>query len=297
MNPFFKNLRLNVGIAACLLSAHPAPGQDSQSPPGPIESLAPPLPAPTPRLRKNPDQNPGYDEGLDDDLEELRAKRRAREVKDAPPETTWRESLRKKLMAEAQKPLPRVMMLEVSLLYGTVRTQGRTRDYTFNPTSHFNFYFRPTPKTLTQKPTFWTGLRLAAFSGVGYYENRPGRYGLTYVGPIVAMGKLHPRKGTGKSDKDLAKDPLAQGDGQGWLLSLGLAGLGRIGKSENPYPESMENDFTTSRKVIYDPASVWLEGRYVTVMFGGLGVNYILGMQNARARAMVYIGVGLAGWY
>lgn len=283
------------GIAAWLLSAHPALAQDTQSPRGPIERLAPPAPAPTPRLKGNSDQDTDNDQGLDDDLEELRAKRRAREAKDAPPEKTWRESLSKRLMAEAQKPLPRVMMLELSLLSGTVRTKGQARDYTFNPTSHFNVYLRPIPKTLSQKPTFWTGLRVAAFSGVGYYRNRPGSYGLTYVGPIIALGKLLPKKG--KSEKDLSKDPVTQGDSKGWLLSLGLAALARIGQSENPHPESTENDFTTSRKVIYDPAAVWLEGRYVTVMFGGLGVNYIFGVQNGRARALVYLGVGLAGWY
>lgn len=295
MNPFYKNLPLVGGIAAWLLSAHSGLAQDTQSPLIPIESLAPPPPAPIPRLRRNSDQDAYNDQGLDDDLEELRAKRRAREAKDAPAELPWRESLRKKLLAETQKPLPRVMMLEVSLLSGTVRSKGRARDYTFNPTSHFNVYLRPIPKPLTQKTTFWMGLRVAAFSGVGYYQNQPGRYGLTYVGPIIAMGKLHPKKG--KSEKDSSKEPLIESDGRGWLLSLGLAALARIGQSENPHPESTENDFTTSRKIIYDPAAVWLEGRYVTVMFGGLGVNYIIGVQNAQARALVYLGVGFAGWH
>jgi hypothetical protein len=297
MNPNQKNWLLAGWLAGCTTSIHPLMAQDSQSSPISIEGLKPPLPAPKPRLRTPVDRNTSEDDGLDDDLEELRAKRRAREAKDAPPEIPWRESLRKKLQTEAQKPLPRVMMAEVSLLYGIARTRMDARDYTFNPTSHFNVYLRPSPSSLTGRLTFWTGLRVAAFSGQGFYANRPGRYGLTYVGPMLALGKLSPGKGVDKAPYDTLKDPLAKGTGRGWLLSLGLAGLARIGQSENPLPESTENDFTTSRKIIYDPSAVWIESRYLTVMFGGLGVNYIAGVQNARARALFYLGVGLAGWH
>jgi hypothetical protein len=188
-------------------------------------------------------------------------------------------------------------MVEVSLLYGRVRNQGRTRNYTFNPTSHFNVYLRPSPNPLPSGLTFWTGLRVAAFSGTGFYESRPGRYGLTYIGPILALGKFGPSKGAGPSPTEPPSDPLAIGEGRGWILSLGVAGLARIGESENPLPESTDNDFNTARKVIYDPSAFWLEGRYATVMFGGLGVNYIAGVQNGSARALVYVGAGLAGWY
>lgn len=266
----------------CALLPHGAFGQTQGASPLFIERLAPPRPA----------EVPGQSEtGLDDDLQSLREKRRQREKKNLPPPPSWQERLAKKLQAETDQPLDRTFMLEISGIMGQALTHAPTRDYTSNLTSHFHLYWRPFQTSPVTHGGIWTGLRVAPFSGTGFYDDTPGRYGLTYVGPIVAWGVLRP-----KQDESKGASHGGESSRRGWMISFGIAGLSRLGESEESRPASAANDLTSSQGMILDGSGLWMEIRYLTSMFGGLGLNYVVGGQSGRYRQFLYAGLGFAGW-
>jgi hypothetical protein len=297
------NLRaLHLGFAlGCFFIPANVYGQNDPVPYAPIERLKPPKVAPLPsteRKGRKPPEDPSETQ-WDEDLQRLRQRRKEREQKDSLPEPTWKERLSKSLDQEEKRNLPRIFMIEVSGVLSRVKTHAPTRDYTSELTSHFNLFWRPVQSRPVTQVNFWTGVRVAPFAGSGFYQDRPGRYGLTYFGPILAVGQLSPPKEERASVKG-APTPLSPDHlttSHGWIVSIGVAGLSRIGVSEDPRPVSAGNDFTSSKGNRLDGSGLWMEVRYLSTRFGGISLNPIMGFQSGRYRQFGYVGMGLAGWY
>lgn len=243
---------------------------------GGIEALETPRPAAPPRVES--------DDVLGDDLERLRAKREHHEAEEAPKPLTASEKRDRALTKETYKKRPRRFLGEVSLLVGSAATSGDKSGYALDPTSHFNAFVRQ-----DESARLWYGLRIAPFAGSGYYKGKPGLYGLTFFGPMIAVGKIDP-------------PPAGRGDGEepavsGWLVSGGIAALAKSGRTETAENSDRGSDFTPHRGAMIDGTGVWIEARYLRVVFGALGLDAVFGYQSGRQRQIVYAGLGAGAYY
>lgn len=249
-----------------------------------IEPLTPPKPAVPPRP----------DGGGDEDLERKRRERGRREPAPVPePASQVRD---RSLLKETLATEPPALLIELSLLVGTVANHGPKEGYTMDPTTHFNVYWRKRPKAREDKIQLFAGGRVAPFAGTGFYEERPGSYGITYFGPMVGVGRI------GLVPQDTARDPdAAIPSANGWLVSVGLmaattAGKRPEGEPGKPGDGGRDDDFK-DRKVIYDAPGLALEARYLRLSFGRLGFDAVFGLQAGRNRQFFYAGLGVAGYY
>lgn len=261
-----------------------------------IEGLGMP-PAPPPPRR-------GRDENhiIERDLEQKRSRRQKREDR----ETTvvpYAQKRHEALRQEALAPRPRQLLLELSLIGGTAVTQGNREGYTADPTSHFNALWRYDAKHRDDRIGPWFGLRLAPFAGSGFYQKLPGTYGLTYFGPIVGVGSLH---GLPKTVGLLAADPAAARGNRasdipsthGWALTGGVALVHREGAGAATEKKAKDNDFATEKGgVSFDAPGIWMEARWLQVLWGAFGIDVVAGMQSGANKAFIYGGIGAGAWY
>ncbi len=243
---------------------------------GGIEPLGAPKPARPPRVKSDDVQG--------DDLEKKRAESDRRDQGQAPKALTPDEKRALALEQEAVKPRPRRFLAEVSLLLGTAATNGDKSGYTVDPTSHFDAFTRR-----SEAARFWYGLRIAPFAGTGYYKGKPGTYGLTFFGPMIGVGKIDPL-------------PPGRGDGtvaavSGWLVTGGLAALAKSGRTETAEKNVRGSDFSTRKGAMIDGTGLWMEARYLKVLYGALGVDTVVGVQTGRQRQLFYAGIGAGAYY
>lgn len=269
------------------LTAGLAFAQVGLSPTAPVERLDPPKPLPPPGLNNG--------ESGQDDLLRKRQQRRDREKSLEPPEVPYGLQQKKKLLKEALIPKDRSLVFEVSAVAGAILTQGDREGYTFDPSSHFNVFYRYDAKNKNGKAGPWFGFRLAPFAGTGFYKKRPGTYGLTYFGPMIGVGKINPvaaQEGTAlRAEKaDDVKIPSING----WLLGAGLAAVSKSGRTNEEYPDPT-SDFA-SQGVAFDSPGIWIEGRYLKILFGAVGYNIIFGIQTGTNKGFIYSGIGFSGW-
>lgn len=269
-----------------------------------IEAITAPKPSPPPRREPQAD-----DQRLKRPDERRRQnKKRQRqlpsEVSTAAPSNSQEEAIQKQkltLSEEAFKPRTHVLMLELALVGGGAVVKGKRSGYTLDPNVHFNIFMRPHQEHQSHRIRPWFGLRLAPFTGNGYFENIPGNYGLTYIGPIFGWGNLVP------SDLGLSGDgrPALGSENEsdlptltGFALTLGVAGVVYQGKrSFDPAGNTRSDDFQTKKGLQFDPPGAWAEFRYFRVNYGALSTNWLLGLQTGKQKSFIYAGVGFGAWY
>lgn len=270
-----------------LLHAGPVQAQEDVPPSTPIERLEPPKSVPP----------PGMDEGesAQDDLLRKRQQRRDRDKSLEPPEIPYGLQQRRKLLKEALIPKDRSLVFEVSVVAGTLVTHTGREGYTFDPTSHFNLFYRYDAKHKDGKTGPWFGFRLAPFAGTGFEKKRPGTYGLTYFGPMIGVGKINPASTQEGTELRAAKEEDVKIPSlNGWLLGAGLAAVSKNGRSNDEDPEST-SDFA-SKGVAFDTPGLWIEGRYLKILYGAVGYNVIFGVQTGKDKEFIYSGIGFSGW-
>lgn len=282
-------------LALVLAAATPAqadgPPPEEARPKVEIEGLAPPKPA-------RPPHPAGSDEDtLDQDLRRKRKDRRRREKEAEPPPVPWERQQEEALLKETLQPRPRRLLMEVSLVGGAALTTGAKEGYTLDPNSHFNVALRHDPKKNDGRIGLWYGARVAPFTGTGFYKKRPGSYGLTYFGPMIGVGKIDPvPEDDGKGRATAASGEIDIPSADGWLVSAGLAAVTKNGESGTTDASDGTNDFG-SKGVAFDAPGAWLEIRYLKILFGGAGLDVVVGTQSGRGKLFVYGGLGFGAWY
>ncbi len=255
---------------------------------GQIEGLEPPKPARPPAV--------DADEEAEADLEKKREDRRRRDRLNRPPPTPYKQKQEKALLKETLTPHERWLLIELSLVFCGAQTSGDRQGYTCEPTVHFNGFVRKGGREKDGKVGLWYGGRLAPFGGGGFFKDKPGNYNLTYIGPMIGVGKIDPVP----EDEGHARAASADGEikipsASGWVVTTGIAAVTRSGKNSDPTNRDGDNDFET-KGLHFDAPGLWAEARYLRVQFGAVGFDAFAGVQTGREKLFVYGGLGAAAW-
>lgn len=289
------------------LSNNHAFGADN--PPGKVIELPDAPKAQVPISR--PQEGDSKKDSGSDDLQRLRGERQKREGETNPKPPTPSERQHNALVLESLKDRPLTLMFEVSLIYPKIIVTGVRKSYVADMSSHFQVVTRMFPSLPATDLQLWYGLRLAPFAGYGVYKGVPGRFGFTYLGPIIGVGNLVQRYGErpssaseGETDTKAARQidhgesAVASNEGivrWGYLWTLGIAAQSRVGYATR-YDESVDDDFN-SKGFAMDAPGVWSEIRLLSVHYGALGYNAFIGGQAGKGKQFYWVGMGLAGWY
>lgn len=265
-----------------------AQGEQDQS--QTIERLDQPKAAPPPGSSSS-----DLESQAEEDLKRKQKQRSERDQSLLPPEQPYSLQRKKNLKKEALTPHDRSIMIELAFHLTTAAVRGDRSRYVSDPAVHFNIFYRHDAKNRSDKTGPWFGFRLAPFSGSGFHKQKFGSYGLTYFGPMIGIGKIGllqtKEDGPVRSDKnEEANIPSTSG----WVIGTGIAAVSKMGRSteENPPKES---DFS-SQGVAFDGSGIWIEARYLKILYGALGYNAILGIQTGRNKEFLYAGFGVSGW-
>jgi hypothetical protein len=231
----------------------------------------------------------------EDDLRRKQQQRKERDQSLLPPEPPYSLQRAKNLKKEALTPHDRSFMFELSFHLTTAAVRGDRTRYTSDPAVHFNLFYRHDAKNRSDKTGPWFGFRLAPFSGSGFHKQKFGSYGLTYFGPMVGVGKIGliqtKENGPVRSDKN---EDINIPSTSGWLIATGVAAVSKMGRSTEEDPPK-DSDFS-SQGVAIDGSGIWLEARYIQILYGALGYNAILGIQTGKNKEFLYAGFGVSGW-
>lgn len=209
-----------------------------------------------------------------------------------PPKPPSAKLQQEALAKNSVEERPMRFMLQASLVYPTIMVNGERKDYTTEITSHLHLFFRTNIESQPGSTQFWWGARVAPFSGTGFYKGIPGRYNFTYFGPMLGIGSLSPiNKEKNKSEKE-----LIFGTRSAWSLMAGVAGQIRTGKTEREY-EEIDNDLDSTKGGKLDGNGLWIEATYMSIRYGAISTNYILGAQLGEGKRFIYLSVGFGGWY
>ncbi len=262
-----------------------------------IDGLNAPKPAEAPTVNQ--------DKLYDGDIKRMQRRRKRREKEDSVAGPSYGDRLSQALDDEAQRPHPRNFYLEITLVGSAVATVASRQGYTSEPTMHFSGAYRltqksATPAEATSRPgktkDLWLGLRVAPFNGSGFYRGQPGNYGLTYFGPMIAVGNIDPPSSESSSEAATASTQAAKLSRpilSGWLISGGVAAVSKQGRSD--VAGDAKSDFRV-KGVAFDAPGVWVEFRQMAVLFGALGCNLVAGLQTGEDKVFIYGGIGLSGW-
>jgi len=274
-------------ITCCMcLAASSLPAQELGEQ---IERLAPPKAAPPPGTRSDLDRQ------ADEDLRKKQMHRGERDKSLLPPEEPFSVHRNRKLLQEAIAPHNRSLMFELSLHLTSTSVRADRKSYATDPSVHFNIFYRYQKKKYLDKTGPWFGLRMAPFSGSGFHKNKFGSYGLTYLGPMIGVGKigLIPLREEGEVRSDASLDTKIPSI-SGWLIGTGIAAVSKSGRSTDNNPAG-DSDFN-SKGIGFDGPGLWFEARYIKILYGALGYNLIIGVQSGKQKEFFYTGIGISGW-
>ena len=265
-----------------------------------IENLAPPKAAKPPRAPRETNETFNEDQETERQLQkkrQIRQKQRSRRNSNGLESKAPRELERTK---DAYIPRDRAFCLELALVGGTTLTTGVRNGYTYEPNVHINSFYRINSSRFSGNITPWVGFRLAPFTGTGYHETKPGRYGLTYFGPILGLGQVEPvaedmgpSNRTNISEEDDSTLPIVSG----FAVTFGVAGVTAQGQRASEVTDSDTDDDFQTKNMAFDAPGAWVELRYFRIYQGATSADFVLGAQSGAEKVFIYGGVGFGGWY
>ena len=197
------------------------------------------------------------------------------------------ETKQQQIKAEAAQPRPFYGFLEISLMYPKILVSGSRKNYQADVTTHVTAMGRIFSSQDAQSVQPWVGLRVAPFGGFGTQKGHRGRFALTYIGPAIGFGRI--------SSQDVSEvDKEAPPERSGWLISTGAAAVYRTTRQDEP-ETSHATDFQNSGWAS-DAPGVWLEGRYIHIAMGAVGIHGVIGVQTAQGKTFAYLGAAIAGY-
>ncbi len=230
-------------------------------------------------------------------LEKKQTERTKREEKFKPPEKDPTNERNKKLLNEMIEPRPDVAILTTSIVYPLAFVSGPRAEYVFEPATVFNAYMRMSNEKNDGRIFIWTGIRLASFAGTGIYKNVAGRFGFSYFGPMIGVGKIEPAPASLPSDVDKPGTNAGSflSPRYGAFFAMGVSGTSQAaelsGNREEPGGDLEEKPFG------YEAPGVWMEGLFTTIHFGAVVASGLVGVHAADGKNLVYFGGGIGGTY
>lgn len=217
-----------------------------------------------------------------------RRQERARKIKPRPKTARF----------APQKPEDIKFHILSQYVYPRVFTSGPRKRYVAEPTPHAALVWW---QACEQRSRPLYVFRFAPFVGSGIYDNTAGRFGLSYLGIGLGIGRLKTHHLNAQRQKQALEarqltSRLSKTHLRGWTLSLGLAlqvRHGRVDSSTDPPPE----DLDTSKGVTVDGFGLWSEFSYLLKLFGTLGVHGSVGFQQGRGKVFTYAGLGANFWH
>lgn len=242
------------------------------------------------------------EESLEQESARRREKRQRREQGLRREPLSPQQKNEKMLREEAIKERPRAFLFELGIVACQAMVKAPRDAYTCEPTTPFSFFYRPVQARAKDQLSAWYGFRIHPFVGSGFYDARPGRYGLTYFGPMVGLGniaaKATPQGSGGRPASGTKRDeitPVYTGN----LVSLGLSLMASSGTHEarENSETSNDDDFTRKKGVKFDTPGLSVEYRHLRVYHGALGLDLLVGSQFGRGKSWIYAGLGFGAWY
>ena len=274
--------------------AQPPALQAQISLPAPPTPILPPGQPRGPRARPSGDR----DSHMPEALRKRREQRQLEEKALAPKEPTAMEKQKEQLKEESAKPRPFNFMAAIDFVYPKITVSGDRKDYTADPTAHHYGLFRFSGGANDGGATAWIGYRIASFSGSGAHEGTYGRYGFTYIGPMIAVGKFSSGvRSVGQTDSDSDEDSSGDelGSRHGLLLGVGLSTLVSNGSTANDADDPPDD--LRSQSGAFDSPGLNAQLEYIHVLYGAVGVNYVAGVQLGKGKSFYWAGIGVSGFH
>ncbi len=232
---------------------------------------------------------------LDEDVKRRKNLRQERESLLAEPPKTAAEAREEALVAESQIPRPMQLQIQASIVIPKVMTSGSRSAYELEPGVVLHGIWRHNQTRPTDDWQLAYGLRVAMFNGSGVYQNTGGRFGFTYFGPMVGVGRLDRKPASlgATQDKRAVAQELRVRSGL-WVFG-GISAVSRLVKlapgDKSPGPEF------TGQGLGFDAPSIWTEGIYHWTYYSAYSLSVLGGVHLAEGKNIVYLGFGLGGWH
>ena len=233
--------------------------------------------------------------------EALRKRREQRLLEEkamAPKVPTAMEKQEEALKEEGAKPRPFNFMAAIDFVYPKITVSGDRKDYTADPTAHHYGLFRFSGEGNDGGATAWIGYRIASFSGSGAHEGTYGRYGFTYIGPMIAVGKFSSgARSVGQTDSDSDEDSSGDELGSRHGLMLGVGMSARVSNGTTANATEDPPDDLRSQSGVFDSPGLNAQLEYIHVLYGAVGINYVAGAQIGKGKNFYWAGIGVSGFH
>lgn len=285
-----------IGLSLPLLMPKPAAAQIGlPSPPRPV--LAPNMRGGSAPTLESPNVE------IPEALRKRRDQRKQDEIASQPKPPTPMERQQEALKEEAVKPRPFNFLAAIDFVLPQITTSGDRKDYTSDLTAHHYGLFRlgaaENEGANTGGTSAWIGYRIAPFSGSGKGGGSTGRYGFTYFGPMVALGKFSPGARSIGQQQEVAEE---QGESsqedlsrQGLMVGAGLSAMSQNGAMD-PGKEEPFEDFD-SKPVVFDSPGLFVQLQFIHVLHGAIGINYVVGAQLGKEKTFTWGGIGVSAFH
>lgn len=233
----------------------------------------------------------------DGDLDRLRSRRYRREKNEEKEHGKKFKPLKQQLESVNKNPGPLNFFMSANLIAPYLITTGNKREnYYADPSVFVNLYGKMSTTQEPNKMDVWFGFRLAPLSGAGIYENTSGRFGFTYFGPMIGLGKidLAARKITRAAASRSQKEKPDKSYQSGFFWMSGLSLLSKNGYVEKGRKKPRDFD---NQGITIDVPGLWTEISYVDIYYSKVSSNFTIGFQMGEGKIFTYLGFGFGFWY
>ena len=255
----------------------------------PDKNLIPILPVPT---REN------------DMIKNIKKRRQERIIRNQQKHRSFLPQLKSELEKHGKEKKPMLLQMVVTpVITHAIVTGDEREEYQTDPTLLFHLKFRPFSGPLKNDINFWTGLRLAPFSGNGIYKGISAAFSFLYVGPMFGIGKFSLARvpNSEKNSKEIIDGSkkttreVSPYQKTSFFLSGGIALQSRLVRRESGRPPPDE-EFDT-RDLVYDSPGLWAEYIFSVLHYNTISVDYTVGLQSGKKKLFAYLGVGVGLWH
>ncbi len=257
--------------------------------------------APPDLPKSRPNRNSTDDEA-EQDLQRLKNRRHERDRKDPTKNKSRRKSQAEQLKIAEENPGP--MRLAMSAALGipkAVTYDHNLKNYVAEPFVYYQLFFKPEAHQHFGNYEFWTGFRLMPLSGTAVYKKTAGRFGFTYFGPMIGLGKVSSAKISFEETDDRppgsvrpSEEPVKFAKTREAIMWMsGLAALNRSGFVEKG--RAKPDEFNGSGVVIDGPG-LFTEISYASIHYSRISYNYAAGVQTGKGKGIFYLSFGFGFW-
>ena len=187
--------------------------------------------------------------------------------------------------------------LSASFTLPQVTVRSPRSEFSSQPTTHVKSAWRITDRE-PEWMDMWLGLRIAPFSGTGFFNDVPARYAYTYFGPSFGIGRHYipqPPKRSRTNRRQVTHQVTRTFPDHGWMLDGGISAVSRK-VAMDPSNKIPGKDFETSEGITTDGLGLWFEYTYLDFASPAISSNYSVGVQQNVGKIFIWISVALGGW-